>query len=74
MEFLKGYRTIIFTVVMAGVMLVRALNPGAELPDEATIKQTIDAVNVALVSVWGVGSLILRAITTSSIFNRNRGS
>lgn len=70
MEHLKGYKTIIFTVTMAGIMLVRALSPGAELPDEGAVSGAIDAVEVAIVSVWGVGSLILRALTSSSIFNR----
>lgn len=70
MEFLKGYKTVIFTVTMAAIMLIRAFSPGAELPDEGAVSGAIDAVELAIVSVWGVGSLILRAITSSPIFNR----
>ena len=71
MEFLKGYKTTIFTVIMAGVMLVRAFNPDAELPDEGAVSGAIDAAEVAIVSVWGIGALILRAITSAPIFNRS---
>ena len=65
-----GYKTVIFNVVMGGIMLVRALSPDAELPGEEAVSASIDAFEIGLTAVWGVGNLILRAITSSAIFTK----
>ena len=67
----SGYKTVIFNVVMGGIMLVRALSPDAELPGEAAVSSAVDAFEVGLTAVWGVGNLILRAITSSPIFGKS---
>lgn len=68
----SGYKTIIFNLVMGAVMLVKSLNPEAEMPDEATINSTIDMGLAALAAIWVAGGLILRAITDSPIFNKDK--
>lgn len=70
MDKIKGYKTVIFNIFMAIVMVVRVTNPDAELPDEASIGAAVDAMLVGLTAVWGVGNIILRAVTNSSIFNK----
>lgn len=67
---LKGYKTIIFNVVMGLVMILRALSPESELPDAENVEDTIDSLDAALTAVWGVGNIILRAITDSPIFKQ----
>jgi hypothetical protein len=65
---LEGKKTIIFNVVMGAIMMVRAMNPDAELPGEEAVNTGIDSMNVALTAIWGVGNLILRAITSAPVF------
>ena len=69
---IKGYRTIIFNAVMAVVLIVSAVVPDAELPDEAAISDAVVAFEMAVGLVWGVGSMILRAVTDSPIFKKER--
>ncbi len=74
MSSLKGFRTVIFNIIMGAIMVIRAFNPEAELPDEVAVQGAVDAVDAAISSVWLVGNLILRAITDSSIFKKEPDS
>ena len=67
---LKGFKTIAFNVLMTIVMAVRVLNPEAELPDEAAVQATVNVVDAAITAAWGIGNIILRAITDSPIFKK----
>lgn len=67
---MKGFRTVLFNAVMAVVMIVKAINPDAELPDEVAVTASIDAVELAIGLVWSIGNLFLRAITDSPIFKK----
>ena len=65
---LKGFKTILFNVVMTVVMCFRLWMPEAELPGEADVTAAVDALDAALTAVWGVGNLLLRAVTDSKVF------
>lgn len=67
---LKGYRTVIFNVVMGGISLVRALAPDAELPNEETVGVVLDNADVFITGAWLAGNLVLRAITNSALFQK----
>jgi len=67
---LKGYKTVAFNVVMSLITILTMFNPGSELPDAETVQGGIDAVEAAVVAVWTVGNLILRAVTDSPIFKK----
>ena len=67
---MKGYKTIAFNLVMTIVAGVAVLNPDAIMPSEANITGSIDALETAFVGVWGVGNLILRAVTSSAVFKK----
>jgi hypothetical protein len=64
---LKGYRTIIFNVIMTGVMILKMWQPEAEVPGAEEIGGALDAIDAALVAAWGVGNMIFRAITNTAI-------
>lgn len=66
----SGYRTVVFNIVMAIIALVHALNPSAELPGADQITSGIDMFLAALAVVWGIGGVVLRAITSSPIFKK----
>lgn len=65
---MKGYRTIIFNVLMTSVMFVNLWNPTAEMPDAAAMNAGLDVVDGAITFIWGAGNAILRAITNSPMF------
>lgn len=65
---LKGYKTIVFNAIMTVVMVLRLFAPDAELPDEVAVTGAVDALDAALTTMWGVGNLILRAVTDSPVF------
>jgi hypothetical protein len=64
---LKGYRTVIFNVIMAGLLVVRGVFPEAELPDEAAVNTLIDGILGSIEAITIIGNLILRAFTTTPI-------
>ena len=70
MNSLKGFKTIAFNVVMTIVMAVRVLSPESELPDDAAVQAAVNAVDAAITAAWGIGNIILRAITDSPIFSK----
>ena len=70
MNALKGFKTIAFNVIMLVVMGVRLINPEAELPDEAAVEATALSLDAGLTALWGIGNVILRAITDSPIFKK----
>jgi hypothetical protein len=67
---MKGYRTVIFNAAMAVVMIIKAANPDAELPDAESVTAAVDAVELAIGLVWSIGNMLLRAITDSPIFKK----
>lgn len=67
---LKGYRTTIFNVVM-GLTMIASMVGGELVEIEVDqINATLDAIDAALIGIWTIGNLILRAITNSPIFKR----
>lgn len=67
---MKGYRTILFNIVMTFLAAVTIVAPDADLPTADDVQSTLGAVETAIVAVWGIGNMILRAITTSPIFKK----
>lgn len=67
---MKGWKTVLFNVVMAIVASVYALNPQAEVPTAEQVHAGVNALEVAWGSVLVVGNLLLRAVTTSGIFKK----
>lgn len=68
MDKLKGYRTIVFNVIMAISMLMTIFF-GVDVSGDATkLKEGIDMALQGLTTIWGIGSIWLRIITDSPIF------
>ena len=66
---LKGYRTIIFNILMPVLMAV-SLWTGEDVGGEGELNLMLDAVEEALVAVWAIGNMVLRAITNTRIGSR----
>jgi len=66
---LKGYRTVLFNIVMAIVAMLQALGAfgDTKIPTSEDIGHAVDALDAVLVFFWGLGNIILRYYTTTQI-------
>ena len=70
MKAMKGFKTIAFNVVMGAIVLVRILNPEAELPTDVDVEAAVSTLDAAIATVWSFGNMFLRAVTDSPIFRK----
>ncbi len=71
MKALKGYKTIIFNVLMSLTMVIRLWKPEVELPEATAVSGALDSLDAALSAIWGVGNIWLRAVTDTKILSKN---
>ena len=64
---LKGYRTVIFNVIVGLLMVWRAVAPGDEIPSESQVSTLLDSLLGSLDAVLVVGNIVLRKFTTTAI-------
>jgi hypothetical protein len=64
----KGYKTVAFNLIMTVLMMISLWLPEADLPEANVISQMLEGAEATLTTIWGVGNMILRAITDSPIF------
>jgi len=74
MESLKGYRTVIFTIVAALAMIVTLITGTKTDGDVVVIQQGVDQILNGIVAVWTIGSLWLRYVTETPIFQGGKTS
>jgi hypothetical protein len=65
---MKGWRTVAFNVIMTFVSVYAIKSPGANAPDASVINAALDNVEALIPFIWGIGNVILRAVTTTPIF------
>lgn len=70
---LKGYKTVIFNVIMTAILIANTTGLVTIDAVELDVAGTLDAVETALIAVWGFGNLLLRAVTNTSIFDKDVG-
>ena len=64
---LKGYKTIIFNVVMTFIMISNTIGL-TPISEDLDVAGAIDTLDSALVIVWGIGNLLLRVVTDTPVF------
>ena len=71
--FFKGYKTIVFNVVMTLAMGISLWNPDAagDLPDAAEVTGLINQAEAWITGVWAIGNTWLRAVTSTAIFKKD---
>ena len=65
---MKGYKTVIFNVIMGGLVFWQTMT--GESVDTASVSDALMSLEGALVTLWTVGSVILRKMTNTSIFKK----
>ena len=68
---MKGYKTVIFNVIMSAVMLISMWNPEASssLPDASQVSGLMEQAEAWITAVWAIGNVGLRAVTSTKIFH-----
>lgn len=66
-EMVKGYRTIIFNVLIGLFMVWKAVSPESELPTPDMLNGLLDSLYASLDSILVVGNIVLRAVTNTSV-------
>lgn len=67
---MKGWRTIIFNIVMAAVAILNqfgAFGADTPIPTAEAVNQSLDLVEVLFTAFWGLGNVGLRTITTTAV-------
>lgn len=67
---LKGYKTVIFNLIMLVIAAIRIMSPESILPSDADINQWLNGLDALLVLTVTLGNMILRAITDSTMFKK----
>ena len=70
MKFLQGYRTVIVNLLVAILGVIAVVFPGADLPTPEELGLTVDQFIGALIAFIGVLNVILRALTSTPVFQR----
>jgi len=64
---MTGYRTILFNLIMAALVAIRAMWPDAILPSEADVTAFMNAVDMILSAVLVIGNIVMRFLTSTSV-------
>lgn len=67
---LKGYRTIIFNLIMTAIMALSLWMPQQHFPDATVVNIFLDHLQEVAIAVWSAGNFILRFITTTPVFKK----
>lgn len=69
---MKGYKTVAFNVIMSAIMLISMWNPesASSLPGASEVSGLMDQAEAWITAVWGIGNVILRAVTSTAIFQK----
>ena len=67
LELVKGYKTVIFNVLIGLVMVWKAVSPESELPTSEMLSGLLDTLYASLEAILLVGNIVLRAVTNTAI-------
>ena len=67
---MKGWKTVTFNVIMSALMVMSLMNPEADTYDAEQVRTMIENAEPFIVAAWGIGNILLRAITDTPIFKK----
>lgn len=67
LERIKGYKTVVFNVLVGLLLVWKAVSPESELPSQDMLSQLVDSLYGALDAILVVGNIVLRAVTDTTI-------
>jgi hypothetical protein len=70
MDRFKGHKTVLFNVLAATAMIVTLITGTRTEDDLIILRQGVEHLIEAIVAIWTIGNLWLRAVTDTPIFQR----
>jgi len=70
MDTFKGFKTVIFNVIMVLAAMMTLLTGADTVDDAIVLKEGADQMLQGIIVVWGVGAIWLRTLTNTAIFSR----
>jgi hypothetical protein len=67
LELVKGYKTVVFNVLIGLVMVWKAVSPESELPTPELLNGLLDTLYASLEAILVVGNIVLRAVTNTAV-------
>jgi hypothetical protein len=67
LELVKGYKTVVFNVLIGLVMVWKAVSPESELPTPEMLNGLLDTLYASLEAILVVGNIVLRAVTNTAL-------
>lgn len=67
LELVKGYKTVIFNVLLGLLMVWKAVSPESELPTPELLNGLLDTLYASLEAILVVGNIVLRAVTDTAV-------
>jgi hypothetical protein len=67
LELVKGYKTVVFNVLIGLVMVWKAVSPESELPTPEMLNGLLDTLYASLEAILVVGNIVLRAVTNTAV-------
>ena len=67
LETVKGYKTVVFNVLIGLVMVWKAVSPESELPTPELLNGLLDSLYASLEAILVVGNIVLRAVTNTAV-------
>jgi hypothetical protein len=67
LELVKGYKTVVFNVLIGLVMVWKAVSPESELPTPELLNGLLDSLYASLEAILVVGNIVLRAVTNTAV-------
>lgn len=64
---MTGYRTIVFNLIMAALVAIRAGWPDLIVPSEADVNAFLNAVDAVFAAVMVIGNLVMRFVTKTPV-------
>lgn len=66
MNMIKGYRTVVVSILLGALTMAHGFGYGLEvLPEDVT--GVVDKVEIAIGAVWGLVAIAMRAVTSTGI-------
>ena len=67
LELVKGYKTVVFNVLIGLLMVWKAVSPESELPTPDMLNGLLDSLYASLEAILVVGNIVLRAVTNTAV-------
>ncbi len=69
MKKVKGWKTITFNIIMTATMILSLWSPeeASNIPGADAVNEVLNEAEKLIATIWGMGNVVLRAVTTTPL-------